>query len=75
MFMVLCLQCRPLDVFWDDDASGTCIDIWLFNVISSAINSFMDFIILFVPIRPTWNLNLPKAQKIPVIAIFSLGSL
>lgn len=75
-FLVLFFQCRPIERIWNPQGvNGTCIQLFLFLILGSAVNSFVDFAILLMPIRPTWNLHLPKSQRISIIGIFSLGSL
>lgn len=81
-FLVIFFQCRPIEAIWNPKGPlnpkgvhGKCIKLFLFLILGSAINSLVDFAILLMPIRPTWNLHLPKAQRISIIGIFSLGSL
>ena len=73
--LVFCLQCRPVQRIWDKAVPGTCINAWLFFVISSAINVVTDFVVLVLPIQATWGLQLPIPQRISVMSIFMLGSL
>lgn len=73
--LVFCLQCRPVQRIWDKAVPGTCINAWLFFVISSAINVVTDFVVLVLPMRATWGLQLPIPQRISVMGIFMLGSL
>ena len=76
ILIVIFLQCQPMERIWNPFIKeSSCIQIWLFFIVGSAINSLVDIAILLLPIRPTWNLQMPKAQRISVIGIFSLGSL
>ena len=73
--LVFCLQCRPVQRIWNKFVPGTCINAWLFFVISSAINIVTNFVVLVLPMRATWGLQLPIPQRISVMGIFMLGSL
>ena len=72
--LVCALQCRPIQLIWDPNLQGYCINRYLFFVIGSAINCAADFVVLLLPIRATWNLQMPTVQRVSVIGIFSLGS-
>ncbi|KAI0011189.1 hypothetical protein F4779DRAFT_574609 [Xylariaceae sp. FL0662B] len=67
------LLCRPLEYNWNTSIEGTCGDRNAVYIIAGAINMATDIIVLFIPIPLIWNLKLPVAQRIGLIATFCLG--
>jgi hypothetical protein len=69
------LNCLPLAKFWDDTVKGFCLDkkaLWFSN---SAIHIFTDILILVYPMPVLKNLQVPRRQKIALMAVFALGAL
>jgi hypothetical protein len=66
---------RPLSAFWEPLATYpyTCIDEGKLMLSFSIITIFLDFILLFLPIPLVWGLQLPKKQRLAVLALFSAG--
>ncbi|KAI1326235.1 hypothetical protein F5Y16DRAFT_236131 [Xylariaceae sp. FL0255] len=65
--------CKPIAGFWDSSLNAKCIpDLpeWYTN---AAGNIFSDVFIFILPMPVLAHLNLPTAQKIPLLGIFSLG--
>lgn len=44
-------------------------------IAQSAASLAMDLLVLFIPLRIVWNLQLSRSRKLPVFAIFSTGFL
>ncbi|EAU33640.1 conserved hypothetical protein [Aspergillus terreus NIH2624] len=68
------LNCLPLAKFWDDTVKGFCLDkkaLWFSN---SAIHIFTDILILVYPMPVLKNLQVPRRQKIALMAVFALGA-
>ncbi|KAI9046230.1 putative integral membrane protein [Aspergillus affinis] len=68
------LNCIPVARFWDDSISGYCLDkkaLWFSN---AAIHIITDVIILIYPMPVLKNLQLPRRQKIALMAVFALGA-
>jgi hypothetical protein len=67
--------CHPIEKAWIPTMAGKCIwtpGIWY---ASSSINIATDVMIIALPIAQMRSLNLPKAQKIGLAVLFSLGFL
>ncbi|KAL4802354.1 hypothetical protein BDV18DRAFT_147357 [Aspergillus unguis] len=68
-------NCQPVARFWDPDITGSCMSrkaVWFFN---AAINIATDLTLLILPMSQLSRLNLPRKQKIALIAVFALGGL
>lgn len=68
--------CNPRERLWNslmkqghcyNSVNRTIMATGIFNVVS-------DFSILFVPMVPIWNLQLPLKKKIQIFAIFATGT-
>ncbi|KAL6717422.1 hypothetical protein ACLMJK_005337 [Lecanora helva] len=73
-------QCYPVDSFWNTLAGqnpraqgGHCIDSFLYYMISGAVNTVEDFILLVLPIPMVWRLDASKNRKLVLTAIFLIG--
>jgi hypothetical protein len=71
------LACLPVPSFWDPAAypDHYCMPIlpgWYSN---SAVNILSDVVIFSLPIPVLWKLQMPKSQRISLIAIFGFGLL
>ncbi|KAL4908511.1 hypothetical protein BDW74DRAFT_101371 [Aspergillus multicolor] len=72
--------CQPTSYFWNvaanPQAPGHCrVNIYSFGIVAAALNTSIDVLILLVPVRPVWKLQMRTLQKVLVLAIFSLGAL
>lgn len=68
-------NCVPLAKFWDPTVPGFCLDkkaLWFSN---SGIHILTDVIILIYPMPVLKSLQLPKKQKIALMAVFALGGM
>ncbi|MCJ1323103.1 hypothetical protein MMC15_008455 [Xylographa vitiligo] len=69
------LQCVPIRANWDSSIEAACGNqraSWLGTGIT---NILTDVMVLALPIRSVWNLNLPRVTKIGLIGIFGVGFL
>lgn len=69
-------QCQPVSYFWlqlDNNAVGRCNNINAQAWISAALNIVLDLIVLGLPLKSLWALQLSVARKLTVMAMFSLG--
>ncbi|KAJ6005036.1 integral membrane protein Pth11-like protein [Penicillium herquei] len=69
--------CQPLSYFWTmyNNGEGKCIiNLYGFYLGNAAANVFTDICILSAPLPVIWKLQMRKAQKVMVTAIFLLGS-
>ncbi|KAL4989580.1 hypothetical protein BDW68DRAFT_175720 [Aspergillus falconensis] len=71
--------CQPPLYFWTRYANpaspGRCVfDLYTFHIVTAAVNTSTDVLILIIPIQPVWKLQMRTVQKALVLGIFSLGS-
>ena len=73
-FFTVIFQCTPVDKVWYPTKAGTCIDLVAFLWGNSISNTILDYIILFPPVVPVWELQMAPVQKMLVLGSFALGS-
>jgi hypothetical protein len=69
------LNCIPVAKFWDNTLDGGCINmeaLWFSNAI---VHIITDITILLMPMPILSSLQLPRKQKIALMAVFALGGL
>ncbi|KAK8080919.1 hypothetical protein PG997_008737 [Apiospora hydei] len=66
-------QCVPREKIWVTSLSGSCISISTLLNVSGIVNTVSDFVILLLPIKAVWNLNLVARKKITVVLVFTFG--
>jgi hypothetical protein len=67
--------CRPIAGFWDSSLSPDCIPTRTQWYINAAGNILTDVVIFVLPLPVLVHLKLPNAQRLSLVAIFSLGFL
>ncbi|GLA66745.1 hypothetical protein AtubIFM55763_010160 [Aspergillus tubingensis] len=67
--------CIPLEKLWNPTIPGGCIDLAKFYYGLQIPNIVTDAVILALPMKHVWNLQVPRAQKIMLTGIFCLGAL
>lgn len=75
--------CAPRKKAWDVRwGGGECVKqtrdtpkIVQITIAGAAVNVFTDVMILIIPVPVVWKLQLPRRQKIAVLAIFATGAL
>ncbi|GKZ95726.1 hypothetical protein AnigIFM59636_009734 [Aspergillus niger] len=72
---VVCVVCIPLEKLWNPTIPGGCIDLAKFYYGLQIPNIVTDAVILALPLKHVWNLQVPRAQKIMLTGIFCLGAL
>ena len=69
------LNCVPVEKFWKPSVSGHCLSkkgLWFSN---AAMHITTDIAVFLIPLPALSALQLPKRQKIAMVAIFALGGL
>lgn len=69
------LNCVPVAKFWDRDIVGYCLDfeaVWFFN---ASVNIATDLTLLVMPMPLLSQLQLPRKQKVALMAVFAVGGL
>ncbi|KAH7136826.1 hypothetical protein B0J13DRAFT_81558 [Dactylonectria estremocensis] len=70
LFVFICI---PVEKLWYPELPGHCINqvgTWIANAASTI---FTDFVILLLPLRPIWKLQLSKSEKTGLMVAFGLG--
>ncbi|KAF2966245.1 hypothetical protein GQX73_g7356 [Xylaria multiplex] len=75
IIIVANLVCFPFALIWDKTLEGTCIDGKVIEVTSAVLNLTSDVIILVLPQRVIWNLQMKMQKKIGFSVIFAIGIL
>jgi hypothetical protein len=68
-------QCNPVPKAWNSKLEGKCINVGASWYATAALAIITDAAIIVLPIREIHALNLPRAQKIGLSLLFSLGAL
>jgi hypothetical protein len=67
-------SCTPRAKIWDSTIPGTCLNTAEVLIANGIFNVITDTIMLVIPIKSVWNLQISRRKKIGVIVIFSVGS-
>ena len=73
--LVSIFSCDPIRGYWDLTIPSKCIATREFFLGNSIPNITMDVLILALPVRKVWDLQMPRQRKIAVSSIFLLGGL
>jgi hypothetical protein len=73
VMVVSCLQCRPIAAIWDPSIQGTCINGWSFSVVTSALNTMTDLVLLVLPVPAVLGLQLQKFERCSLAGVFLVG--
>lgn len=72
--LAACLQCRPLAFWWDRSIrGGTCFDVQTFFRGQAITSPILDAVILLLPMRSIWSLQLPERKRIELILVFGVA--
>ncbi|OCT47202.1 hypothetical protein CLCR_02622 [Cladophialophora carrionii] len=64
----------PVAFYWDKNIEGGhCIDMMAFWFSFSGFNIVTDVAVWVLPMPVLWKLQLPRKQKISLVAVFALG--
>ena len=76
MIITSCFSCWPVAFYWDKSVEGGhCVNMLAFWFCFSAFNILTDLAVWLLPMPVLKRLQLPKKQKISLIAVFALGGL
>jgi hypothetical protein len=70
---VLWLQCRPMRYYWTSDTLKHCISEGPVVLSQAIVMVLLDLMVCALPIPTLLKLQLPKAERILLVALFSLG--
>ncbi|TQV97232.1 integral membrane protein [Cordyceps javanica] len=68
------LQCRPIPFSWDKTLHGKCINIKAFWYAQSGWNTFMDVVVLLLPVPLVVKLQMNRRSKFGLLIVFILGT-
>ncbi|KAH9998195.1 hypothetical protein F4779DRAFT_622829 [Xylariaceae sp. FL0662B] len=66
-------ECVPREKIWDTDIPGTCIDTPMLLNVSGIFNTVTDFIILLLPVKAVWTIDMSPKKKVIVVLVFTFG--
>ena len=68
--------CTPVAYFWDRTiAKGHCVNLLAFWFSNASFNIVTDLMICVLPVPVLRSLQLPRKQKVMLIAVFVVGGL
>jgi hypothetical protein len=73
LLLVSCLHCVPLQLIWNLETEGYCVNekaVWFTN---AAIHIVSNIAIFILPIPGLKHLQLPRAQKYGLVLVFFIG--
>ncbi|TVY20112.1 hypothetical protein LARI1_G001932 [Lachnellula arida] len=71
--VVKIFECNPRARIWNKKLHGTCINIDTMLNSSGLFNMITDILILLVPIKSVWKLQMKKAKKLRVVLVFTFA--
>lgn len=72
-FLVKIWECNPRERIWDRSIPGKCVNVSSLLNVSGLFNTLTDIMILLIPIKSVWNLNMTTKRKVGVVAAFTVG--
>lgn len=71
---LICMQCKPIRKFWNDDVPGTCPLTPMMSLFGAGIPHFIiELGILLCPMLEIWKLHLPWRRRLAVAVMFTAG--
>ncbi|CAH0021345.1 unnamed protein product [Clonostachys rhizophaga] len=71
--IVKTIICLPIRSYWDKSVPGRCLDQKKAFVVDLSVAILTDLVILLLPIPLTWNLRMPRKQKLKIWALLGTG--
>lgn len=66
-------QCNPVAKAFDKARTGTCINLATFWFANAGFSIATDVIVLLLPMPLVYGLEVPRAQKLALMAVFAIG--
>ncbi|KAI0005179.1 hypothetical protein F4779DRAFT_55561 [Xylariaceae sp. FL0662B] len=67
------LTCTPYQRIWDKTIPGTCVDRRNLDTANASLNLVSHFLILILPQRVIWKLQMAKTTKLGISLLFAIG--
>ena len=75
-FLLVTFQCLPIRSIWDKTIAGHCLPVAVvIGFTGAGLSIIEDFIILFLPIRELWKLQMDSKKKFGLALLLGVGSL
>jgi hypothetical protein len=71
--LVKIFECTPRAKIFNSAIPGSCVDTSMLLNTSGCFNTITDFLILFLPVKAVWDLNMSKRKKMIVVLVFTFG--
>lgn len=75
LVLVQVFTCAPISGFWRKDIESSCIPSLPLWYINAGGNILTDVILFALPIPIVWKLQMPRSQRVSLLAVFCLGFL
>ena len=72
-FLVKIWECNPRERIWNRSIPGKCVNVSSLLNASGLFNTLTDIIILLIPVKSVWNLNMTTKRKVGVVGAFTVG--
>lgn len=66
-------ECTPRAKIWNQAIEGTCINVAALLDTDGVFNTLSDVVILLVPIKALWKLQMNPRRKIGIVCFSRLG--
>ena len=66
-------ECSPRARIWNKSIPGTCVNVSSLLNTSGLFNMVTDVLILLVPVKSVWNLQMTRKRKLGVVLVFTVG--
>jgi hypothetical protein len=66
-------QCNPIAKAWNKSLEGSCISLTKNWYANAGFSIATDILIILLPQRVIWQLQMPLKQKVAIMGIFGLG--
>lgn len=71
--IILALQCRPIERFWNPQVEGTCFNLVAFSYFTNISNLATDIWIFLLPIPLITRLQISGGRKLGLCGVFMIG--
>ncbi|KAI0449673.1 hypothetical protein F5B21DRAFT_493622 [Xylaria acuta] len=68
-------SCVPQAAWWDKTIPGHCLDTQILALTTAIVNLVLDVVILILPQRIIWKLNMSLKKRLSVSIVFIVGAL
>lgn len=73
IIIALLLSCSPVQRIWDKTVPGRCINLKHINLTAAIVNLLLNVIILLLPQKVIWGLQMSRAQRTGLSMMFAVG--